>query len=190
MAKSAPVPQPKPWTQIAIAIISAGGALGVGYMTNWDKFNPPTNVVKSTYAGYTPTGDPQVELRYFFEVNGMRGVLKGLQSEMLSPYRQRLEVQYKDKPELAAELFKVMSDDFEIQYDQVLNAHIPIAAKYFTVAEIQELNKFYSTPAMREFIRKAPLLTKEYGPMVTTLAQQAEERIEAKTKTVLERHKQ
>ena len=190
MPKSPPVAQSTRRNEALIAILGLLGVLGTAVFSNWDKLYPPANVVKSTYTGYTPTGDPQVELRYFFEVAGVRGLLKGMQSEMLSHFRQQFEAVYKEKPELAADLLKVMSDDFEVQYDEMLNVYIPIASKYFSVPEIQELNRFYSTPPMRELIRKNPLLTKEFMPLVMTLAQKSQERVQPKIKAILEKHKQ
>ena len=190
MTKPAPVAQPTRKNEILIAVIGLLGVLATATFSNWDKLYPPANVVKSTYTGYTPTGDPQVELRYYFEIAGMRGLLQGMQSEMMSHFRQQIETKYKDRPELVADLFKAMDEELELQYDQILNAYIPIASKYFSVAEIQELNKFYSTPPMRELTRKAPLMTKEFMPLVMTLAAKSGERMEPKVKAILEKHKQ
>jgi hypothetical protein len=190
MTKSAATALSTRKNEIVIAVIGLLGVLGTAVFSNWDKLHPPANQVKATFTGYAPTGDPQVELRYFFEVTGMRGLMQGMQTEMLAHFKQQVDDQYKDRPELAAELMKVMSEEIEAQYDQVLNAYIPIASKHFSVAEIQELNKFYSTPPMREMTRRAPLLTKEFMPSVMTLAKKSQERVEPKVRAVLEKYRQ
>lgn len=189
MADTKPAP-PGRRNEIVIALIGLLGVLSTAVFSNWDKINPPPNEVKATFSGYAPTGDPQVELRYFFEITGMRTLMQGMQAEMLAHFKQQIAAELGDKPELAAELVKVMSEELEAQYDQVLNAYIPIASKHFSVAEIQELNKFYSTPPMREMTRRMPLMTKEYMPLVMAMAQKSQERIAPKLQAILEKHRE
>lgn len=188
MTELQPASQSSRKNEIAIAIIGLIGIIVTAGFSNWDKIFPPKNVVQSSYTGYAPTGDPQVELHYFTEITGMRGLLRGMQTEMLGPIKKQIETEYEDKPEIAAELLKVIDEELELQYDQTINVYIPIASKYFSVAELQELNKFYSTPAMREMVRKAPLLNKEFIPVAMTVAAKSEERIQPKVEAILAKY--
>lgn len=176
--------------EIAIAIIGLIGVLATAVFSNLDKIFPPKNVVRSFYSGYAPTGDPQVEFRYFTEITGMRNLVRGMQMDMLGPIRAQIEARYKDKPEISADLLKVIDEEMEMQYDQIMNAYVPVALKYFSVAELQELNKFYSTPAMREMTHKVPLLNKEFMPLVMTLAKKSGERVGTKAEAILAKYKQ
>ena len=176
--------------EVVIAAIGLLGVLGTAVFSNWDKLYPPPNVVKAEFTGYVPTGDPQIELRYFFEITGMRSLVQGFQAEMLGHFKQQIEQQYEDNPGLVGELIKVMREELGTQYDQILNIYVPIATKHFSVAEIQELNKFYSTPPMREMTRRTPLLTKEYMPLVLVMAQKTQERMGPKVQAILEKHGQ
>lgn len=176
--------------EIIIAIIGLTGVLTTSLFSNWDKIYPPKNIVTSSYSGYAPTGDPQVELRYFMEITGMRSTVSGMQTEILRPIKNQIKESYKDKPEISADLLRIIDEEVEPQYDQIINAYIPLASKYFSVEELQELNKFYSTPTMREMTRKTPLLNKEFMPIAMMIAKKSEERVEQKVEAILEKHKQ
>jgi hypothetical protein len=174
--------------EIAIAIIGLVGIMVTAGFSNWDKIFSPKNVIQSSYTGYAPTGDAQVELRYFSEITGMRGLVRGMQAEMLASSKVEIETQFKDKPEMAKELLKALDEEMELQYDQILNIYIPIASKYFSVAELQDLNKFYSTPAMREMTRKGPLMNKEYMSAAMPLIAKSKDRIQVKVEDILAKY--
>ena len=53
-----------------------------------------------------------------------------------------------------------------LSYDQVVSDLIPIWKKHMTLEQVQELNKFYSTPVMREMVRDMPYVTAEFGPIL------------------------
>lgn len=48
--------------------------------------------------------------------------------------------------------------------DDVIKVILPIYQKYFTINEIQELNKFYSTDAMQDMRKKLPLISQDVAP--------------------------
>ena len=173
-------------SEILIAVVGLTGVLITGTLSNWDKLFPPPNVVKSTFSGYQPTGDPQIELRYFTEVTGMRDNIKQMQTGMLEHFRKQAEKELSYNPEMVAKVFKIIETEAASQYDEVVNSYVPIASKYFSVAEIQELNKFYSTPVMRELLRKQPLMAKEFIPVAMESAQKSQERMMNKIKEVIE----
>jgi hypothetical protein len=175
--------------EILIAIIGLVGVLTTGVLSNWDKMFPPPNVVKATYAGYQPTGDPQIELRYFTEITGLRDTLKQMQAGMLDHFRKQAESQWPGDTEMLGKMFKVLEEESAAQYDEIMNSYIPVASKYLSTAEIQELNKFYSTPAMRELIRKQPLINKELMPIMMVQLSRSQEKMARRLGAVVEEEK-
>lgn len=172
--------------EVLIAIIGLVGVLATAGFSNWDKIFPPKNVVKSEFSGYQPTGDPQIELRYFIEITGMRSALKQMQMGMIDHFKRQTEALPGARPETVAKAFKILEDDLPTQYDEIVNAFVPIASKHFSVAELQELNKFYSTPVMRELIRKQPIMNSEFLPVAMAQMQKTQERVGGKITALFE----
>ena len=61
--------------KLKVAIINGAfalaGALAGGLFLNWDKiFGPPT--IEVQYTGYKPTGEFEIEARYFMNISGTR----------------------------------------------------------------------------------------------------------------------
>jgi hypothetical protein len=56
-----------------------------------------------------------------------------------------------------------------IRFEDVIKALLPVYQKHFTLGEIQELNKFYSTDVMRGMVTKMPLITQEAAPIQVRL---------------------
>lgn len=174
---SSPSPSSKR-NEILIAAIGLVGVLATAVFSNWDKIFPPDDVVKAKFSGYQPTGDPQVELRYFTEITGMRDMLKQTQSGMLDHFRKQAESQAGADPEFVAKSFKIVEEEMATQYDEIMNVYVPIASKHLSVGEVQELNKFYSTPLMRDLIsRKMPLINQEFLPAAMTQMQKSQDRV-------------
>ena len=127
--------------EVLIGILGFIGVLVTAGFSNWDKLFPPDNVVKAQFTGYQPTGDPQVELRYFTEITGMRESLRQMQLDMLNHFRQQAESRAGSNSESIAKRFKIVEEELPAQYDEIVNVFVPIASKYLSVAELQELNK-------------------------------------------------
>lgn len=155
--------------EVLIAIIAAvsglAGVLVTAAFANWDKVFPPDDVVTAKFSGYRPTGDPQIELRYFTEITGQRDILKKMQAAILDHFHKQAESEADRDPETRAKIFKIIEEELAAQYDALMNAYVPIATKYLSLKEIQELNKFFSTPVMRELVRKLPLINREFFPV-------------------------
>lgn len=171
--------------EILIAVLGLIGVLITGVLSNWDKLFPPSNVVTSTFSGYQPTGNPQIELRYLSEITGMRDRVKQMQAGILEQFRKQAEAKLRDNPEIVANVFKIVEEEVASQYDESMNLYVPIASKYLSVAEIQELNKFYSTPVMREMLRKQPLINEEFLSVVMQNVGKEQERLETRINEVI-----
>jgi hypothetical protein len=149
-------------SQILIALIGLVGVLTTGVLSNWDKLF--SHVVTVSYQGYKPTGDFETELRYFFEITGRRKtgdrLIEAVRSGLISANPQNAE---KINQQLNA------ASETALTSDETLAATLPIYAKYYTVAEIQELNKFYSTEIMQEYLKREPLLQEESWRVIAKL---------------------
>lgn len=191
MAKSPTEKQPEAAqsskrNEILIATIGLVGVLTTAALSNWDKMFPPANEVKSTFSGYQPTGDPQVELRYFTEVTGLRDTMRQMQMGIIEHFRKQAEAEGGANKESLAKVFKILEEEIATQYDEMMNIYVPIASKYLSIAEVQDLNKFYSTPVMRELLRKQPLMNKEFLPVAMVHAQKMQERFGRRVKELME----
>jgi hypothetical protein len=166
-------------TELAVAVVGVAGGIVVALLGNWDKLFPKENLIKATFAGYRPTGDLPTELRYFIDVSGTRRLLEASQRQMLLNSRM---VALAERPE-AAEEINNLYDAIEreaIQLDDVVRAMIPVYQKHFTLAELQELNKFYSTDAMQTMLRKLPELAQDAAPIQVRMQNDYFDRVQAR----------
>jgi hypothetical protein len=51
-------------------------------------------------------------------------------------------------------------------YDEIVNQFIPIWEKHFTLSQVQELNKFYSTSQMQALVNQQPAIMTEIQPIL------------------------
>jgi hypothetical protein len=165
--------------EVVVAIIGLVGVLTTGILSNLDKLFPKQNVVQATYSGYRPTGNFETELRYYFDVSGTRKALEATQQHMLSNLRTQAITA---NPSDAAEITKIWSiiDKEAIKLDDVIREILPSYQKHFSLAEMQELNKFYSTELMQGMIKKLPLLAQDLAPIQTQMLQDYMERLQAR----------
>lgn len=174
-----------------IAVIGLVGVLITAAFSNWDKIFPPEGVVTTTYSGYTPSNNRESELRIYYEISGHRDTLLGQQQQIFqqSLIEEGGEVADLLKhPELVETINTVVEDEFVSNYAEILHVLIPIAAKYYSLEEIQSLNKFYSTPEMREMVRKQPLIAAaSVGPLLR-VKDMSEERLFEKLGPTVEKY--
>ncbi len=170
--------------EITIAVIGLLGVLVTALFSNWDKIFPNQNEVRANYSGYRSTGVFETELRYLFEVSGQRIMIENLQQQAVIALRNNLIIEH---PENAKEINLIMDASLEEAptVDDIIRKLLPIYRNYFTVEELQELNKFYSTEIMQNMIRKTPTLMQEFAPLQLELIQDHQARIAAKLGDVL-----
>lgn len=141
-----------------------------------------TGKIKSTYSGYQPTGDFETELRYFFELTGAREMMEHMYDPIYSANDDLITALTGQKPFAAPGENSLTRATGGITYDDLINLMIPIYKKHFTVAQIQELNKFYSTPAMRALSHETAVLQ----PELTAAAMQL--LVQRRAAQILHRH--
>lgn len=150
--------------EISIALIGLVGILVTAFFSNWDKLFPPENVLETTFIGYRLTDDFETELRYYIEVSGTRKTIESMQEQVLNQEKMQLLQQYPADSEKTERLFQIIKEE-AITVDEVVKEMIPIYKNHFTLEEIQELNKFYSTEIMQSMIKKMPLVNQEFAPI-------------------------
>lgn len=169
----------QPWlrkTEIVIAVIGLIGVIATGVLSNWEKIFAKGEVLTATYEGYSPTGNFETEFRYFFEVSGNRAMSEQLQEQML----KGLEVALISQEPQRAEEIKQMVQAFReeaLTFDEIRERILPIYKKHFTIEELQELNRFYSTKVMQAMVAKTPLLAQEIVPIQMALMKEVQERV-------------
>jgi len=148
--------------ELIIAIIGFIGVFVTALLSNWDKLF--RKVVQSPYSGYTPTKDFETELRVFFEISGTRKWLEAQRDQLLQNKRVSVLVEYPEDAEEINKQFDTIRDE-AITFDYVLKAFLPVYQKYFSIGDIQELNKFYSTDIMQNMAAKGPLIAQDLAPV-------------------------
>ena len=173
-------------SEIQIAIIGLVGVLATAIFSNWDKIFPDQNVVQASYSGYRPTANFETELRYFIEVSGTRATIENMQKQLLNSLKIKLLA---ESPEHAEEIDAVLNTALKesITIEEVLKIMLPVYQEHFTIEEVQELNKFYSTEIMQDMIRKMPLVTQELAPLQAELIQEFQVRFTKRLQETLHR---
>ena len=57
---------------------------------------------------------------------------------------------------------------------------MPVYQKHFSLTEIQESNKFYSTDVMQGMVKKTPLVAQDAAPIQTKILNDCMERLSAR----------
>ena len=167
--------------EIRIAIIGAVatllGVIATAAFTNWDKMFPHTGVVQATYTGYRPTGKFETELRYFNEITGARAQNEAFRTSYLEQFRKAMLDKGQDVKKVNA-MLDFMKEEFDgLTQDKFIELVLPVYQKYYTLEEMQELNKFYSTEIMQQKVAKDPLVQQALAPTFMKLQQEMIQRM-------------
>lgn len=85
--------------------------------------------------------------------------------------------------ELINKFFDVMAKE-PIRIDDFLKELLPVYERHFSLREIQELNKFYSTDLMRGMVRVLPLVMQESVLIAIKLMNEYEQRLEERMRNL------
>ena len=161
------------------ALITAAGVVFGATITNLDaivRVVKGTEAVTAEYSGYRPTGVFETEFRYHYEVSGARADLEDLEDRFLEVVRQELINEDPESEEQINALIEVVTEEAP-QFDEILELTLPIYERHYTVEDIQELNRFYSTVPMQDMVRKDRLINAELAPLLVQLQQDYIDRI-------------
>ncbi|UZJ40057.1 DUF2059 domain-containing protein [Prosthecochloris sp. SCSIO W1102] len=143
------------------------------------------NVIQVKYTGYKPTGVFETELRYFYEVSGVRSYLENMEKQLLEQFKKTLLSQYPDDRKQVDKMIDILSEE-SLSLDDVIKAYMPVYKKYYTIEELQELNKFYSTDLMQSMVKKNPSIAQELAPIQMELLTDHAEKLKKRLTQALE----
>jgi hypothetical protein len=163
--------------EILIAVIGALAVIATAVFSNWEKFSNDKEEIRASYTGYKSTGNLDAELRYFFEVIGMRMAFDSMQKEIEKKFKNDLISAHPDDHEKIGSLLTNFSRE-AISPDDLIGDLVQVYRKFYTIEEIQELNKFYSTEVMQNNLKKIPLIAPEMVKIRTNYAHKTRKRLQ------------
>ncbi|PCH62411.1 MAG: hypothetical protein COC19_02945 [SAR86 cluster bacterium] len=162
MTEEAQISQPEKSgrREIYIALIGVLGMCVTGFFSNLDKVFPEENVVTSVYSGYQPSSDAKTEVAYLLHITGAEAQMKQQQQQLFEIQKKQFSELLEGDPEILDKMYAIIDDELPKFNDKIFDVTLDIQSQHFTIQEIQELNKFYSTPIMKEYIRRQPAVLK------------------------------
>lgn len=152
-------------------------------ISNWDKFflKPNEGLVQARYQGYKPTGDFETEFRYYMEVSGARKSMNAMKQDVIDRYKAKVKA---TSPEDIQEM-ETYIKFFEkiLDHDKIVKEIMPLFRRYFTIEELQELNKFYSTDIMQKWVNKLPYIVHDQVDLIGKLTKEANDQLLELTKS-------
>ena len=161
------------------ALITAAGIVFGAAVTNLDtivRVATGMQAVTAEYSGYTPTGVFETEFRYYYEVSGARADIEDIEDRLIEAARQELIERDPESQEEIDALVEIVTEEAP-QFDEIMKLTLPIYESHYTVQEIQELNRFYSTAPMQAMVRKDRLINVELAPVLVQLHQDYIDRV-------------
>jgi len=153
--------------EILIAIIGLIGIIAAAFISSWDKIFPDPYEITTSYSNYKATQDIEIELRIFFKKSGIENNIRELESIKMKllneSLEQNLKRKYANKKEVA--LTNKVIIDGQISTDEIINSMITIYKDYFTLNEVQEINKLLSTKTMQMMKDNLIIANKHYFPL-------------------------
>jgi hypothetical protein len=175
MLATEPVPPQHSTIDIFIAIIGLVGGVVTAVVSNWDKLFGKGETIQAKTT-YRPTGEFETELRYFLDVSGARKASDSQTRQLIQVEKMNELMKNPENAKEINKLFDVITKE-AIRFDDVIIALLPVYQKHFTLAELQELNKFYSTETMQNMIVKLPLIAQDAAPIQVKLISDYYERL-------------
>lgn len=169
--------------EITIAAIGLFGILATAVFSNWNKIFHEEEIIVVSADDYRKTGVFETEYRYFFEVSGARKAMESMQQQLRHQYEIALTTEHPEDAEEIRAIFDIALEE-AVSLDEVIQRLLPVYQKFFSVEELQELNKFYSTKIMQDMIRKMPLLAQEAAPIQVEMMQEFQERFAARLEEI------
>ena len=94
-------------------------------------------------------------LKAMFEASGAEGSYKAVIKQSFVMFKQ----QY---PDITSELWEELESDFlKTSLDDLTEMLVPVYSKYMTKEDLEEIIKFYKTPAGQNFAKNTPMIMQE-----------------------------
>jgi hypothetical protein len=99
--------------------------------------------------------DYKATLKKMFEVSGTEDSYKTAITQMIGMFKE----QYTD---VSAELWTDLEKEFlKTSLNDLVDMLVPVYNKYLTQSDLEEMIKFYQTPAGKKFAKSTPLIMQE-----------------------------
>ena len=149
--------------ELFITLIGLVGMVLTGVFSNWEEISADTITVE--YENYIPTGKFETELRYYFDITGLRESLEELQNLSIEQLKYSIkatmtEEDYADISKEIDDIFNVAKEE-AITFEEMIEAYLPVYENNYTIKELQHLNRFFSSEIMRNFIKKDSLVLQQ-----------------------------
>jgi len=162
--------------EVIVAIVGVVGVIVTAVLSNWDKMFPDKNKITAKVKGYTPTGNYETELRTFFNVSGTRAVIENMTFQLLQQMMLQTIQQYPEDAEEITMIFRTIAEE-SVTLDDVIRKLLPIYQKYYSIENLQELNRFYSTEIMQQMVKHCQAMAVESAPLQLELINENQEKI-------------
>lgn len=165
-------------TEVVIALIGLVGIVATGMFSNWNKVFAADRTMEVTYS-YRPTGNFETELRYYFDVSGTRRSLQNMTNQLTEQMRIALISESPEDAVIIEQMTSIIRSE-AVPLDEVIEMILPVYQEHFTLEELQELNRFYSTEIMQEMVAKMPLVQQDLAPAQYEFLTGYQERLQGK----------
>ena len=140
-------------------------------LSNWDELFSQT--ISVTY-DRQPTDDFGTETRYYLDISGIRESLEVTLDKSLDGSLKQMECSYlhfsQSDPLLWQEVYDAIHGE-RITADQIIASMVPVYEKHFSLSEMQELNRLYSSGLLRAVSGRTTALTEDLLLTISKLRQ-------------------
>lgn len=173
------MPRPKSH-EITVAVIGLIGVLATAIISNFSKwFGPPQLAVAYQYKhGYKSSRDFDAAVRYLMDVSGTRRTLEAYLSTSLTQISEQGITEHPDQAQNINDVVKAARAESSGFIDLVIDRMLPIYHKYYTLDQIEELNRFYSTDVMQTMVANGPRVSEDVVKMQPEVLREWIDRIE------------
>ena len=136
--------------EITVAVIAGVAVLGAALISNFDKLSQ-SNAKKSEIS-YVPSNDIDLEIRHHLDLIGVPDLTNQMKQHLAQRYREKFHL--KDT-EIACIL------DTSFFASEFTEVFVAASKKYLSLQDVQELNKFYSSPVMKHYLQQQSAIARE-----------------------------
>lgn len=167
-------------TEMTIAVIGLIGVLATAVLSNFDKLFLGKEEFVASYSGYSPTNDFATEFRYYFDVSGARKTTETALRAVLNDIGNRYKSEYPENAGRIDTLMDAFRGEVPDFVDRLIRESIPIYERYFSVEDLHQLNKFYSTAPMQSLVKKTPFIVEDETRLGAQLGAELADRVNFK----------
>jgi predicted transport protein len=132
--------------EIIIALIGFIGVAFTAVVSNYDK------LFGEDISPYEHVNDVETQLRYYVDISGFRKGLEEMDRSVAERYKQKYQ---------ASETTINCMMDMRIQKEQLIELFVSVYKEHVTLQKMKDINRFYSTEAMKSFTSLSPIIARD-----------------------------